>query len=76
MDHVWFAEISATFSSVSEMKRELHAQPCSQSLWAMLASQDLGARLPGGKPWRMWVTQTPFANEKPLFVLRFSATEE
>jgi hypothetical protein len=30
----------------------------------------------GGKPWRMWVTQTPFANEKPLFVLRFSATEE
>jgi hypothetical protein len=30
----------------------------------------------GGKPWRMWVTQSPFANEKPLFVLRFSATEE
>jgi hypothetical protein len=30
----------------------------------------------GGKPWRMWVTQTPFANEKPLFVLRFSATNE
>ena len=29
-----------------------------------------------GKPWRMWVTQSPFANEKPLFVLRFSATEE
>ena len=29
-----------------------------------------------GKPWRMWVTQTPFANEKPLFVLRFSATEQ
>src|SRR6266404_4322423 len=25
-----------------------------------------------GKPWRMWVTQSPFANEKPLFVLRFS----
>ena len=30
----------------------------------------------GGKPWRMWVTQTPFANEKPLFVLCFSAAEE
>jgi ABC-type taurine transport system substrate-binding protein len=30
----------------------------------------------GGKPWRMWVTQSPFANEKPLFVLRFSAAEE
>jgi Domain of unknown function (DUF6894) len=30
----------------------------------------------GGKPWRMWVTQSPFANEKPLFVLRFSATNE
>jgi hypothetical protein len=29
-----------------------------------------------GKPWRMWVTQSPFANEKPLFVLRFSATNE
>jgi hypothetical protein len=29
-----------------------------------------------GKPWRMWVTQSPFANEKPLFVLRFSAAEE
>jgi Domain of unknown function (DUF6894) len=29
-----------------------------------------------GKPWRMWVTQSPFANEKPLFVLRSSATEE
>ena len=29
-----------------------------------------------GKPWRMWVTQSPFANEKPLFVLRFSAEEE
>jgi hypothetical protein len=29
-----------------------------------------------GKPWRMWVTQSPFAKEKPLFVLRFSATEE
>jgi hypothetical protein len=29
-----------------------------------------------GKPWRMWVTQSPFANEKPLFVLRFSATDE
>jgi hypothetical protein len=29
-----------------------------------------------GKPWRMWVTESPFANEKPLFVLRFSATEE
>jgi hypothetical protein len=28
-----------------------------------------------GKPWRMWVTQSPFANEKPLFVLRFSAEE-
>ena len=28
-----------------------------------------------GKFWRMWVTQTPFANEKPLFVLRFSAEE-
>ena len=29
----------------------------------------------GGKPWRMWVTRSPFANEKPLFVLRFSAEE-
>jgi Domain of unknown function (DUF6894) len=29
----------------------------------------------GKKPWRMWVTQSPFANEKPLFVLRFSAEE-
>jgi hypothetical protein len=29
-----------------------------------------------GKPWRMWVTQSPFANEKPLFVLRFSAEEK
>ncbi|HEY6603405.1 MAG TPA: hypothetical protein VI009_16520 [Xanthobacteraceae bacterium] len=29
-----------------------------------------------GKPWRMWVTESPFANEKPLFVLRFSATNE
>jgi Domain of unknown function (DUF6894) len=29
-----------------------------------------------GKPWRMWVTQSPFAKEKPLFVLRFSATNE
>jgi hypothetical protein len=29
-----------------------------------------------GKPWRMWVTQSPFAKEKPLFVLRFSAAEE
>jgi hypothetical protein len=29
-----------------------------------------------GKPWRMWVTQSPFANEKPLFVLRFSAAEK
>jgi hypothetical protein len=28
-----------------------------------------------GKPWRMRVTQTPFANEKPLFVLRFSAED-
>jgi hypothetical protein len=27
------------------------------------------------KPWRMWVTLSPFANEKPLFVLRFSAEE-
>ena len=30
----------------------------------------------GGKPWRMWVTESPFANEKPLFVLRFSAMNE
>jgi hypothetical protein len=30
----------------------------------------------GGKPWRMWVTQTPFAKEKPLLVLRFSAEEK
>jgi hypothetical protein len=29
-----------------------------------------------GKPWRMWVTQSPFAKEKPLFVLRFSAGEK
>ena len=29
-----------------------------------------------GKPWRMWVTQSPFAKEKPLFVLRFSAEEK
>ena len=29
-----------------------------------------------GKPWRMWVTQSPFAKEKPLLVLRFSAMEE
>jgi hypothetical protein len=29
-----------------------------------------------GKPWRMWATESPFANEKPLFVLRFSATNE
>src|SRR5262245_35469877 len=29
-----------------------------------------------GKPWRMWVTHSPFAKEKPLFVLRFSAAEE
>jgi ABC-type taurine transport system substrate-binding protein len=30
-----------------------------------------------GKPWRrMWITRSPFAKEKPLFVLRFSATEE
>jgi hypothetical protein len=29
-----------------------------------------------GKPWRMWVTQSPFPNEKPLFVLRFSAMHE
>jgi hypothetical protein len=29
----------------------------------------------GKKPWRMWVTQSPFAKEKPLFVLRFSAEE-
>ena len=24
-----------------------------------------------GKPWRMWVTLSPFAVEKTLFVLRF-----
>jgi hypothetical protein len=29
-----------------------------------------------GKPWRMWVTQSPLATEKPLFVLRFSAANE
>jgi hypothetical protein len=29
-----------------------------------------------GKPWRMWVTQSPFAAEKPLFVLRFSMQQE
>ena len=26
-----------------------------------------------GKPWRMWVTESPFAAEKPVIVLRFSA---
>jgi hypothetical protein len=29
-----------------------------------------------GKPWRMWVTLSPFAAEKPLFVIRFSAEEQ
>jgi len=29
-----------------------------------------------GKPWRMWVTLSPFAAEKPLFVVRFSAGKE
>jgi hypothetical protein len=28
-----------------------------------------------GKAWRMWVTLSPFAAEKPLFVIRFSAEE-
>ena len=28
-----------------------------------------------GKPWRMWVTLSPFVAEKPLFVIRFSAEE-
>jgi ABC-type taurine transport system substrate-binding protein len=39
--------------------------------------RDGGAKgLWSAKPWRMWVTQSPFAKEKPLFVLRFSAMEE
>jgi hypothetical protein len=29
-----------------------------------------------GKPWRMWVTQSPSPSEKALFSLWFSATEE
>ena len=29
----------------------------------------------GGKPWRMWVTDRPDAKSKPLFTLRFSASE-
>jgi hypothetical protein len=29
-----------------------------------------------GKPWRMWVTLSPFAAEKPLFILRFSVEEK
>jgi hypothetical protein len=29
----------------------------------------------GGKPWRMWVTDQPDAGSKPLFTLRFSASE-
>jgi len=29
----------------------------------------------GGKPWRMWVTQEPNGTGKPLFTLRFSASE-
>jgi hypothetical protein len=28
-----------------------------------------------GKPWRMWVTLSPFAAEEPVLVLRFSAEE-
>jgi Domain of unknown function (DUF6894) len=29
----------------------------------------------GGKPWRMWVTQSPLPAAKTLFTLRFSATD-
>jgi hypothetical protein len=29
-----------------------------------------------GKPWRLWVTPSPFAAEKPLIVVRFSAEEQ
>jgi hypothetical protein len=29
-----------------------------------------------GKPWRLWVTLSPFAAEKPLFAFRFSAEGE
>jgi len=28
-----------------------------------------------GKPWRMWITDQPSAESKPLFTLRFSASE-
>jgi hypothetical protein len=32
--------------------------------------------LRNGEPWRMWVTLSPAPSEKPLFILRFSATAE
>jgi hypothetical protein len=35
-----------------------------------------GKGLWSGKPWRLWVTLSPFAAEKPLFAIRFSAEEE
>ena len=34
-----------------------------------------GKGLWSGKPWRMWVTQSPPPGAKTLFSLRFSATE-
>jgi len=34
-----------------------------------------GKTLWSGKPWRMWVTQSPLPAEKTLFSLRFSARE-
>jgi hypothetical protein len=34
-----------------------------------------GAVVWGGKPWRMWVTDLPGGGGKPMFTLRFSASE-
>jgi hypothetical protein len=34
-----------------------------------------GAVIWGGKPWRMWITDQPGGRGKPLFTLRFSASE-
>jgi len=34
-----------------------------------------GAVVWSGKPWRMWVTHEPNGRGKPLFTLRFSASE-
>ena len=34
-----------------------------------------GAVIWSGKAWRMWVTSDPAGTSKPLFTLRFSASE-